>query len=246
MEFSKEWIAGGRLTRTAKYRLVCFPYAGGGASIFRRWQALLPPSIDVLPVQLPGREERLNEPLRTGVNELASAVADALEALVDRKVGVFGYSMGALLGFEFSRELRRRGKAIEHLFAGAAPAPHKRSEIARIHSLPDPEFIVALSNLGGMSEKILASRELMAVLLPVLRADFAMLDGYRYLAEKPLSCPIMAFRGAQDANFDNPEWYAWKQMTTGRFSAALFEGGHFFIHSAEAAVLSRMLEIIQQ
>ncbi|MFE0760018.1 thioesterase II family protein, partial [Streptomyces smyrnaeus] len=45
-----------------RVRLLCFPCAGQGASAYRPWQRLLAPEIEVVPVQLPGREGRATEP----------------------------------------------------------------------------------------------------------------------------------------------------------------------------------------
>ena len=142
-------IAGGRPTAAraavivlraspgAQVQLVCLPFAGGGAWAFRSWPALLPPEIDVLAVQPPGREGRIAEvPLRD-LYALVENVANGIDALLDTPYALFGHSMGALAAFELCRELRRRGRpGPTHLMvSGYGPptpaAPGSRASSAR-------------------------------------------------------------------------------------------------------------------
>ena len=50
--------------------LVCLPPAGGSGAAFAAWQAALPPSVAVLPVELPGRGTRVKEPPHTSMDAL--------------------------------------------------------------------------------------------------------------------------------------------------------------------------------
>src|ERR1700720_4333094 len=100
------WITCPRPHPQAALRLFCLPFAGGGASVYRSWGSQLPSSIEVCPVQLPGREERYGEPVFTSLIGLARAVAREMTPFLDRPFAVFGHSMGALLAFEVARSLR--------------------------------------------------------------------------------------------------------------------------------------------
>ena len=46
---------------TEKITLVCLPFAGAGASAFGHWQALAGDDLAVRPMQLPGRDRRIND-----------------------------------------------------------------------------------------------------------------------------------------------------------------------------------------
>ncbi len=78
------WIFASRPNPQARLRLFCFPHAGGGASFFRPWIGMLPPDIEVCPVQLPGRENRLKERPFNQFSPLISELAQALRPYLDR------------------------------------------------------------------------------------------------------------------------------------------------------------------
>ena len=119
------WLAYREVKPHARLRIFCFPYAGGGASIFRGWTALLPADLEVCPVQLPGREGRLREAPFTHMEPMVNALVDALQPYFDLPFVLFGHSMGAAIAFELTRELRRRGRPQPlHLFAAGRRAPH--------------------------------------------------------------------------------------------------------------------------
>src|SRR5581483_5831846 len=99
------WFPFARPRPRAEVRLFCFPYAGGGASIFRDWSGRLPGHVEVCPVQLPGRETRFRESAFTHVSPLVTTLAESLRPKLDRPFAFFGHSLGALVAFELSRRL---------------------------------------------------------------------------------------------------------------------------------------------
>jgi surfactin synthase thioesterase subunit len=157
---------------------------------------------------------------------------------------VFGHSMGALLAFEFVRELRRVGAPPpEHLFLSGRPAPHLRSRIPRLHDLPEPEFKRHLGLLNGTPAKVLEDLELMELLMPMLRADFSICETYACAPEEPISVPITAFGGIMDAHTRREDLEAWRSYTLGAFDVRMFSGGHFYIHSMRSSLVSAVLEV---
>jgi surfactin synthase thioesterase subunit len=219
-------------------RLFCFPYAGAGASVFRKWQSMLAPEVAVLPVQLPGRSTRLAERPRTRLCGLAGEIAEALAPSLDAPYALFGYSLGALVAFEFARELRRRGAPTPgHFFACARRAPCLPETDGHVHDLPDAAFVSAVgARYEAIPPEVAAEAELMALLLPALRADFEMLETYVYRDEPPLDCPITAIAGIDDPRATAPEVEAWERETRAAFSVRRFPGGHFFFRDRESVV----------
>ncbi len=230
------WII--RTHTSPRLRLFCFPYAGGGASIYRTWASKLPPAVEVCPIYLPGRENRIREKLFTHISPLVQALADALQPHLDRPFAFFGHSLGALVAFELTRHLRRNQLPTpEYLFAAAHRAPQYPQHGSAVHQLPDPEFIRAVRRLGGTPEAVLQHEELMQMLLPILRADFTIYETYVYDDKPPLACPISAFGGEQDHTVSVQELEGWHAQTLAAFSLRILPGNHFFLHSGQDLLL---------
>jgi medium-chain acyl-[acyl-carrier-protein] hydrolase len=243
---ASSWIVRTRAKFQPSLRLFCFPYAGGGASIFRPWtdtSGILPAEVDICPVCLPGREIRLREPLFTSLPPLVETLSHALEPFMDVPFAFFGHSMGALISFELARYLRRihhQGPA--HLFISSHPAPQLPNSNTPFHDLPEPSLLDLLSHMGGTPEAILQHAELMKVILPILRADFELCETYVYTPEPPLDCPISAFGGEQDTMVSLPELLAWQIQTQRSFTLNLFPGDHFFLHSQQDRLLQTLFQ----
>ena len=240
------WIAFRRPRPQARLLLLCFPYAGGGAMAYRKWTTELPEEIDVLPVQLPGRERRLAEAPFTRMEPLVDAVTEALTPVLDRPFAIFGHSMGGIVGYEVAQRLRReQGVEPAHLLVSARRAPHLPPDPDEDYKLPDDQFKQRLREMNGTPIEVLEHPELMALILPLLRADFELNDTYGPATHPPLTCPLTAFGGHDDAELPPGALEAWEEATTGRFELEMFEGDHFYLNRHRSrlleAVASRLL-----
>ena len=225
---SERWLAYREVNPRARLRMFCFPYAGGGASAYRGWNTSLPADMEVCPVQLPGRESRLRDPAFDRAKPLIQSVADALEPYFDMPFVFFGHSMGGMISFELSRELRRRGKTLPlHIFVSGRRAPQLPAREEPIHDLPEDQFFEKLRELNGTPEEVLQHAELMKLLLPVLRADFAVNETYEFTEEPPFDFGISAFGGLGDEEVTKDDLELWKLHTRGRFRVRMLPGDHF-------------------
>lgn len=231
------WVQISRPAPAARLRLICLPPAGGGASRYRDWPAHLPDGVEVVSVQLPGRESRFTEQAIESMPQLVSELADGLGGHLTRPFALFGHSMGALIAFELTRWLRPSGVAPVHLFASGCRAPDLPSRSPDWHVLPDQEFIAKIESLGGIPPELLADRDYLAAMLPALRSDCTLTETYVCRPQAPLSCPVSAFGGQRDAEVFPEDVQAWSRHTTGPFRAHLLPGDHFFINSARQDVL---------
>jgi medium-chain acyl-[acyl-carrier-protein] hydrolase len=169
---------------------------------------------------------------------LVSALTDALPPLLDKPFAFFGHSMGAWIGFELARCLQsKHGIEPQHLFVSGAGAPRVPSRELPLHALPEAEFIEALEGLNGTPKELLESEELMQLMLPILRADFAVCETYTYRNGSLLNCPITAFGGLQDRRLYRSDIKAWSEETNSTFSMHMFPGDHFFLHTAATLLL---------
>lgn len=237
------WIACRKPNPAARLRLFCFPYAGTGASIYRTWSHGLPPDIEVCPVQMPGRGTRLTETPFTRLKPLVQALAQGLAPLLDRPFAFFGHSLGALVCFELARQLSRESDVRPvRLFVSGDRAPHVPSRHRPIHALPEGEFLAELRHLNGTPGKLLENMELMQMMLPVLRADFAIYESYVYASEPPLDCLISTFGGLQDDRVTRDDLEAWRDQTSGPFSLQMFPGDHFYLNSTQPLLLQALAQ----
>jgi medium-chain acyl-[acyl-carrier-protein] hydrolase len=235
---SGSWLVFRQPNAKARLRLFCFPYAGGGASIFRTWPDGLPADVEVCPVEFPGRGTRLMETPFAQLAPLIQVLAQALVPLLDMPFAFYGHSLGALVAFELARHLRRpSGVQPVRLFVSANRAPQFHLQDQPIHTLPEEEFLVELRRLNGIPTKVLEEPELMQIMLPILRADLAVYETYVYSAEPPLDCPISAFGGLQDHRVSRRDLEAWRDQTSVSFSLRMFPGDHFFWHTTQLLFL---------
>lgn len=231
----------------ARLRLFCFPYAGGGESIFRAWTQSLPETVEVCSVQLPGRGARMTEPPLTHLSTLLQAVVEAILPFLDRPFSFFGHSMGALISFELARTLRKRhGLIPDCLFVSGRGGPDLPLSSPAIHAMPEAAFLEELRLLNGTPREVLESAELREVIIPLLRADFALCETYRYVDGPPLSCPLIAFGGLQDREVGWDDLVAWRRQTDHSFDLRMFPGDHFFLHSARPILLRVLSERLRQ
>lgn len=225
------WLANHKPNPQASLRLFCFPYAGGAASIYHKWPGMFPATIEICPVQIPGRGERLREPPFTQFPPLTQTIAEGLREMLDKPFAFFGHSMGAIISFELTRLLRRQGGPLPvHLFVSGRSAPTIPDADPPTYDLPEPEFIEELQRLKGTPKEVLEHPELMELLIPLLRADFELIQNYLYTPEPPLDCPITAFGGLQDDEVSRENIEAWHEQTTRAFSLRMLQGDHFFLN----------------
>lgn len=237
------WLPSPFANTKAALRLFCFPYAGGGSLSFRNWAKDLPSTVEICPIELPGRGFRLHEPAFTRLEPLVQAIAEALIPYLDRPFSFFGHSMGALLSFELARFLRRNNQLLPaHLFVSGRRSPQIPSSNAPTYDLPEPDFLLELRRLNGTPTEVLDNAELMQLLLPTLRADLAVVETSIYQKEVPLDCPITAFGGYEDSEASIDMLLAWREQTNAAFALHMLQGDHFFLHSAR----SPLLELLSQ
>jgi surfactin synthase thioesterase subunit len=238
------WILRPRPVENARVRMFGFPYAGVGPSVFRPWTTELPSGLELLIVQLPGREGRWREPALKSISEIVPAVADALMPQLVEPFVFYGHSLGGLIAFEVTRLLRRRGAPLPlRLFLGAHRAPHLPNPHPPIRHLPDLEFIDQIrQRYDGIPQAVLDNPELLELMLPCLRADFHAYETYEYAEEAPLPCPVSAFGGEKDTYVTASEVAGWREQTAGPFRLRMTSGNHFFLQTHRPAIISGIRE----
>ena len=233
------WLHYFKSNPKAGVRLFCFPHAGGNALAYRSWAQKLPAGIEVIAVQLPGRGNRIHEPLITDLSSLVKLMAPAIAPSLNGPFAFFGHSMGAIVSFEMARWLRREGRSLPlHMFVSGRSAPPLNGCHPPLYNLATSELLHELRRLEGTPSAVLEHPDLMELMLPMLRADFSICDTYEYSEEAPLDCPITAFGGLQDAGITRRNLEPWREQTGSSFTLRMLPGNHFFLHSNEVLLLN--------
>lgn len=235
---TQRWFISPVKPPLADLQLFCLPYAGKGGAMFVPWLRALRHRVEVIPIQLAGRDSRKHERPAEAFAPLIGELAGALWPRLHRPYALFGHSMGSLLAFELCRELRRLGApAPVYLFVSGRMAPQESVEPVAA-GLDDDAFVETIQRrFGGIPDSLLRDAELLRFFLPVLRADFRLLGDYRFEDQPPLDCRIAAFGGRSDPCVSPVGLEAWARHTRAAFEVQTFEGGHFYLHDQQPHLL---------
>ena len=218
------------------YRMLLFPYAGGGASLFHSWLNAFGSDVDVLPVHLPGREGRFREPAFTRLNLLADELTEALLSLPEQLTVLFGWSMGARIAHAVARRLEQAGRPPLLLIAAAHPAPQFVHGHEPIHGLSTERFWEGIAKLGGVPAELLADRGFREFAEPTLRADFELIETCPAIEPQSIACPAAVIAADDDRLVDRIRLDAWAAATSGPTMFLTVPGGHFAIRDNPAVV----------
>jgi pyochelin biosynthetic protein PchC len=240
----RRWLRRFCQSPQAAWRLVCFPHVGGSAGYYHPLATALAPYAEVLAIQYPGRGDRWRERCVSTIPALADQAFAALRGQVEPPFALFGHSMGALVAFEVAARFAQGAAAgPSWLFVSGRRAPSvPRSEPVSLGD--DATLIAELRHLGGTAERLLEDEDMLAAILPVIRADYQAVQSYVPQPGARVSVPVTALVGDRDPLTSPAEARAWAAHSSCRFECRVFRGGHFFLeeHRAEvAALMSRSL-----
>jgi surfactin synthase thioesterase subunit len=222
----------------AAVRLVCFPHAGGSASVYRPWQRMSP-AIEVHAVQYPGRADRINDDIVDDATTMVHLLLPELIPLFDRPVALFGHSVGALVAYEAARTLEARRTPPVHLFVSGSPSADDRAR-PRFSALDDHALVGELAAMGGTETELLNDPEIRNLVLPYVRGDLRLADDYRHEPYPPLSAPITSLLGDADPLVTPEQAARWAKLTSGPFDQRVLPGDHFYLISAQGDVIAEI------
>ncbi|MFC3575129.1 thioesterase II family protein [Streptomyces yaanensis] len=234
----------------AGLRLFCFPYAGGGASAYRRWQRGLDAhgaGARVLPVQLPGREGRMTEPRFTDLHALVADLDEQLDDELEHPHVFYGHSMGALIAYALTRRRQLRGAPLPLAVAlSSYRAPHLPAPNIADPGASDEELVAGLAELGGIPRVIMEHPDFLAALLPIARDDLLLCTAGFGPESEPVRVPLHLFVGARDRLVSVPEVVAWRRHAGRGCEMRVLPGGHFFIRAHEDAFLHELAALLRR
>ncbi|SDK23180.1 Surfactin synthase thioesterase subunit [Actinopolyspora mzabensis] len=242
-----KWIERRDANPRARLRLFCYPHAGGAASAFQAWQRAMPETVEVCPVQPPGRWTRHHEPPFRRVEPAAASFVEAIESFTDLPFVFFGHSLGALVMFEATRLVEARGKRTPKACVVAARgAPHIDVGRPAREVVADDERLVnwvseRYGKLSGFDDP-----EIRELFMPVLRADLEAYAHYELSSASPLATALYAFGGDTDRAVRAEELEGWREHTAGSFESAVLPGDHFFVHDQHSGFLPKLAALLEE
>jgi surfactin synthase thioesterase subunit len=198
--------------------------------------------------QMPGRESRLRERPLTSIDEMVRELLPEIDAQTALPLAIVGHSMGGLVGFELAHALRNAGlSGPTHLFVSGSPPPSRQDDgLPSMHTMSDDDLVAEIDRrYGGIPATVRQERELLELLLPMLRGDVTALETYQYRERPPLACPITAYAGTRDARATPEGVKGWREESTGAFASRAFEGDHFFVHQHRETILPEVLRALE-
>lgn len=225
-----------------RIKLFCFPYAGGSSAVYMGWKKHLSDKIELRPLDLAGRGRRISKPLYNSIEEVIEDIFPQIKnELCDSPYSIFGHSMGAILAYELVRKARiHKLREPDHVFFSGRVPPFIFPG-TKNHLLPNSEFIKLLEEFGGMNEEILSNQQLLSLFLPIIRADYKIVELYKHIEDGfKLDCDITILNGKMDRLANRDDVSKWKECTNKACTFYEFDGGHFFINDYK----SKILEII--
>lgn len=244
------WSRVFRPKPAATLRLVCFPHAGGAASVFHDWAERVPEPVEIVAVQYAGRQDRSDEEPIGDLETLASLLAEDIVQLFDRPVAFFGHSLGATIAFEVARRLRPRYPTpLNRLVVSASrpPAdggPGGRGGRSGRSGRSDADIRDYLARVGGRARLAVEHEELWQITVPALRGDLLMADTYSYTGGLPLTCPISVIAGENDHGCGLAEMRGWSEHTIGAMDETVVPGDHFFLNAPPEELFTVLADVL--
>lgn len=235
------WIAKMETYSNDSINMICFPFSGGGIHSFKNWHLYLE-NTNLAVVQYPGRGIRMGEELFTNIDEIVETMYHEMVTYLQKKPFVFfGHSLGSILAFELATRLIKKDNVYPlHLFLSGHDAPHIDNWKKPIHNLSEQGFINEIRRYNGTPQQVLENKEMMNLMLPILRADFQMIETYRFKNRPALDCPITVFHGNGDPHVKEEYAKEWAKHTDKKFTFQKYNGDHFFIFNNERKLLQHI------
>lgn len=220
-------------------RLFCVPYAGATAAVYRPWIKLLPPEIELCAVEIPGRLYLKDKPA-ANMQALIDTIFPQILPLIDKPFAIFGHSFGSAIAYELAKRLQIEKRQLPAaLFVSSRRAPHVPDLHRHASLLPDQEFLEEMQNTyQAIPEALLKEKELLKLLLPILKEDIRLNETYIGVLDPLLDVPVISYYGLQDTTLIPSEFQRWKEVTSKDFKIRAFEGGHFYIDTNKETIIA--------
>jgi len=234
-----------RQNPSATFRLICFSYAGGSAGVYQQYHKLLHPCLEIVAIQLPGRASRFREKLLMDWSEMTEFIQHELAHLSEMPYILFGHSFGTRLVSEFAKYQSQLGNPPQHMFCSGARALHIRNGLPPIHELCDDKFVEELVRMGGTPLAVAENKQLMSLLIPMLRADFGLSHSHSLPVDQYFDCPATIIYGNKDNRTTLDSVQAWQVYFSKLVDIRCIDGEHFYINDNKEGVAQEINQVVE-
>ncbi|MCR5785106.1 MAG: hypothetical protein K6G40_05630 [Eubacterium sp.] len=241
-----KWIAHGRESENASYRVICFPFAGGTASNYSPWKAFLSEEYSICPVLYPGRERRMRDKMPESLEELAKNFAEENEELFSEPFIIMGQCTGATVAYEVVREIEKMYGKSPVLFVASGAVSPSTPAISGTSHMSDEELLDFLLKTERVSEEATKIPMFMDYYFPIMKADFHVLEVYKYPGDYKLPCPLLTVEGSRDDLATGEEFEKWKSFAPKGNKHIVVEGGHFFLETQGEIICKAIDEYVKE
>lgn len=193
---------------------------------------MVPSGVDIVPIQLPGRERRVREPFEYSLFNMAEHIADTIEKISadGTPFSVFGHSMGEIIAFETVKLLEKRNINPVKCFISATDL-RGISALKSVSEMNEDELLKLVSVYGAAQDLQSMKRfpQYFTLFMRIIRADFMMLENYNMDITEKISTPVIAIYFEDDKLVNCKNMKFWESMTVSDFLIVNFPGGHFFL-----------------
>ncbi|PTB95296.1 hypothetical protein C9994_11455 [Marivirga lumbricoides] len=222
----------------ASQRIICFHDAGGSAALYDKWADYLDDSLELVVVELPGREKNFEASAYKNINRLIEDLQDQVQLYFDKPFAFFGHSMGGLLAFELTKKLLIENQPIpSNLFVSSTPqlSSYDKEQISPKSS---DERLMDLFPYLKTNNGEAGSMEGAKIMMGILKADLELLSNYQYQKAAPIPISITAIHGIDDPRVKHEQMEMWKEETVNSFDLYTRPGGHRYIENENLFVTS--------
>ncbi|MER5886569.1 amino acid adenylation domain-containing protein [Streptomyces sp. NPDC001941] len=221
----------------------------------------LPDDVELVGVQLPGREGRADEEPVSDMMAVADQVVAALSGRLDAPVVLYGHSQGSWLCWEVAHRLAHRPGVPPLALVAACALPPQAPQtdgLRRLGELTGDLDALGDDGLGELGrvfrgllpQEVLDSGELLAEYVERLRADTRLADDHRAVLDgvtrAPLDIPLHAVSGTDDPVLPDGSMEVWRELTSGAFTPSSIEGTHAAPIVNSEAMAARLINVITE
>lgn len=231
--------------KTPSFRIFCFPFAGGNINTYFSWKDKFADDVELVLIQPPGRGSRIMEKPHDSMQSYINELLERTNYFTHVPYILFGHSLGARVAYELACQLISNDCPAPHsLVVSGSRAPHINNASATTFDLPDDEFIELIIKLNGTPTEVAQNKEMMSLVLPLLRADFKIAE--TYVAKKlVMPLPVVVFSGNNDSSINIDAVEAWRELSEFDVQIDVLPGDHFFINEHTDTITKRITVLTQ-